>query len=64
MLEEVYEGLPRLSADYGIMEKAGGVPVFPGDFGWDDIGSRTALETYLDGDGRGNVLDIKKVFIF
>lgn len=44
MLEEVYEGLPRLSVDCGIMEKAGGVLVFPGDFGWDDIGSWTALK--------------------
>ena len=42
-LNSVYEGLPKISIDYGVMEKATGVLMAVGDFGWDDVGSWTAL---------------------
>lgn len=57
VLEEVYAGLPRISVDYSILEKADNVLVMPGDFGWDDIGSWNALERYASKDDYGNVLD-------
>jgi len=57
ILEEVYAGLPKISVDYGILERADNVLVMPGDFGWDDIGSWTALERYADKDDNGNVLE-------
>ncbi len=56
VLNEVYACLPRLSVDYGIMEKADNTVVIPADFGWDDVGSWTALERYMQPDDRGNVL--------
>ncbi|MGE5372289.1 MAG: mannose-1-phosphate guanylyltransferase [Solirubrobacterales bacterium] len=56
VLERVYADLPKISIDYGIMEKAGEVLVFQGEFGWDDVGSWTALERYADADENGNVL--------
>lgn len=36
--------MPIISVDYGILEKIRAVLVIRGDFGWDDVGSWTALE--------------------
>jgi mannose-1-phosphate guanylyltransferase len=55
-VKKVYAGLTKVSVDYGIMERAGNVFVIPCDFGWDDIGSWTALERYAEKDEHGNVL--------
>ena len=55
-VEIVYSGLEKVSIDYGIMERAANVFVIPCDFGWDDIGSWTALEKYVEKDEYGNVL--------
>ncbi|MDA8235882.1 MAG: mannose-1-phosphate guanylyltransferase, partial [Clostridia bacterium] len=40
----------------GIMEKAESIFVFPCDFGWDDVGSWTALERINSVDYNGNVI--------
>ncbi len=56
VLENIYSKLPKVSVDYGIMEKADNVLVMPGDFGWDDIGCWTALERYAEKDELGNIL--------
>ena len=37
------------------MEKYDGVEVVPGDFGWDDVGSFAAFDTYFPHDRDGNV---------
>ncbi|OPX86718.1 MAG: Alginate biosynthesis protein AlgA [Pelotomaculum sp. PtaB.Bin104] len=63
VLEEVYNGLPKISVDYGILEKVDNVLVIRGDFGWDDIGSWTALERYCEKDNCGNILEGKGVFL-
>jgi len=63
VLEEVYADLPKISVDYGILERVNNVLVIRGDFGWDDIGSWTALERYSDKDDRGNVLDGRGVLL-
>ncbi len=63
VLARVYAGLPRISVDYSILERADGVLVMPGDFGWDDIGSWTALARYAEKDGNGNVLEGEGVLI-
>jgi mannose-1-phosphate guanylyltransferase len=55
-LEEVYAGLPRVSIDYGLMERADNVLLIPCDFGWDDIGNWAALDRYAAKDELGNVL--------
>lgn len=43
-----------ITIDYGVMEKANKVAVFPADLGWDDIGSWAALLDVLPKDGNGN----------
>lgn len=45
---------PAISIDYAVMEKATGVVVLAGDFGWSDIGSWKAVADELPHDARGN----------
>jgi mannose-1-phosphate guanylyltransferase len=55
ILEKVYSDLPKVSVDYGILEKADNVLVIPCGFAWDDIGCWTAIERYSDKDENGNI---------
>jgi mannose-1-phosphate guanylyltransferase len=50
-----YPSAPKISIDYGIMEKASGIRVVPGDFGWNDVGSWSALADIRPKDTAGNV---------
>jgi mannose-1-phosphate guanylyltransferase len=51
-----YADAPSISIDHGIMEKAAGLRVVPGAFGWNDVGSWAALPALRAPDGRGNVV--------
>ena len=51
-----YADAPSISIDHGIMEKAGGLRVVPGAFGWNDVGSWAALPALRAPDARGNVV--------
>ncbi len=53
---ERYADLEAQSLDFGIMEHMQGVVAVPADVGWDDLGSLSALERLLPGDGDGNTL--------
>lgn len=55
VLHKVYPVIPKISIDYGIMERSSGVLVLPGDFGWSDVGSWDALEALYPKDDKGNV---------
>jgi mannose-1-phosphate guanylyltransferase len=50
-----YPTVPSLSIDNGIMEKAAGLRVVIGDFGWNDVGSWAALPAIRAADADGNV---------
>lgn len=50
----VFEALPNISIDYGLMEKADNVFVALGDFRWDDLGSWDALSRIRRRDERRN----------
>ncbi|MBM4274948.1 MAG: mannose-1-phosphate guanylyltransferase/mannose-6-phosphate isomerase [Deltaproteobacteria bacterium] len=54
-LEEIYQKIPSISLDHGIMEKAANVAVVPVEVGWSDVGTWGALYELLPKDGRGNV---------
>ncbi len=56
-IDEVYAQLPRISIDYGVMEKAADVVCLRGDFGWDDVGSWSSVENYRTADAEGNIVD-------
>ena len=51
-----YRDVPSISIDTGIMEKASGLRVVPGAFGWNDVGSWAALPAVRPPDARGNVV--------
>ncbi len=55
VLAQVYPGLEPISIDYGIMEKVPSMEVIPGRFGWNDVGSWSALELIHEPDDQGNV---------
>jgi mannose-1-phosphate guanylyltransferase len=53
---KLYEELPRISIDYGVMQKADRVVVVPATFRWDDIGSWNSLPRMLETDADGNLI--------
>lgn len=55
-IQKVYAACTNVSIDYGIMEKAENIYVIPGDFGWDDVGSWTALDRVFEADKNGNII--------
>ena len=54
-IERIYPIIPKISIDYGIMERADNVLVIPGDFGWNDIGSLDMLYLMKETDQNGNI---------
>jgi mannose-1-phosphate guanylyltransferase len=52
--EPLYAALPKVSIDYGVLEREREVLVIQADFEWDDVGSFAALERVLPGDAAGN----------
>jgi len=60
---EVFETLPSISIDHGIMEKLHEVNVVPAAFGWSDVGSWAALWELGEKDANGNVPDPNATFI-
>jgi mannose-1-phosphate guanylyltransferase len=55
-IRNIFSMLPRISIDFGIMEKTEGLRLIPADFGWDDIGSWAALGRALTPDADGNII--------
>lgn len=62
-IKSVYSELESLSVDFGILEKARNVAVIPSDFGWNDVGSWTALDSILKKSPYGNIAQAKHVSI-
>lgn len=50
----LFQAVPDLSVDYAVMERSHRVAVVPGDFGWSDIGSWTAVRDLVPADAQGN----------
>lgn len=66
VLEEVYSTLSPISIDYGIMEKTSEkVYLIPGDYGWSDVGSWSALLQIKDRerDSHGNLVQGKTILL-
>src|SRR3954469_1290370 len=53
-LRDRFRGLPKISFDYAIMEKADRVLVVEAAFDWDDVGSWSAVSKYFKSDPDGN----------
>lgn len=63
VLQKVYPTIPKISIDYGIMERAKEVVVIKGDFGWNDVGSWDALQALYKTDENGNVIYGEQIHI-
>jgi mannose-1-phosphate guanylyltransferase len=55
-IREVFPTLESISIDHGVMEKAEGLAVVPGDFGWNDVGSWQSAWELADRDANGNAV--------
>ncbi len=55
-VNRLYEELPDISIDYGIMERSDDVLVIPVDVGWNDVGSWTSLQDVWNTDENGNAI--------
>ena len=51
---DAFKAAPDISIDYAVMERASGVVVLSGDFGWSDIGSWKAVADEFEHDAHGN----------
>lgn len=56
ILEHEFYQFHSESIDYGIMEKADNIYIYPGAFGWDDVGSWLAVGRIKKTDHNGNVI--------
>ena len=57
IVAEVFNDLPSVSIDYGIMEKAKTLQVVPGSFDWSDLGDWHSAWELGEKDASGNVAD-------
>ena len=55
-LDALFPKLPSISIDHGVMEKAAGLAVIKGDFGWNDVGSWESAWELAPKDALGNAL--------
>jgi mannose-1-phosphate guanylyltransferase len=62
-IQKIYNKIPSVSIDYGIMERSDDVVVILGDFGWNDVGSWDTLGIIYDVDEYGNVIKGEQVNI-
>ncbi len=54
-IRAAFEALPKISIDFGVMEKSKRVRTIRAEFEWSDVGGWLALEKFLSPDGAGNV---------
>lgn len=63
VIDQVYPTIPKISIDYGIMERADNVIMLEGDFGWNDVGSWDTLDAVYDTDENNNVIQGEQIHI-
>jgi mannose-1-phosphate guanylyltransferase len=63
VVRAVFPTLPSVSIDHGVMEKASGLAVVPGTFGWNDVGSWQSAWELGAPDAAGNALSPGSVAI-
>lgn len=54
-IDTIYPTLPKISIDFGIMEKAKNVKVVQVNYAWDDVGSWESLVNHFPKDNHGNL---------
>jgi mannose-1-phosphate guanylyltransferase len=62
-VDAVFREIPATSIDYALMERAEGVLMNPGTFGWSDVGSWVALADIWPKDGSGHAVRGEGIFV-
>lgn len=62
-INRIYPLCINISIDYGIMEKADNVYVFPSSFGWSDLGTWASAYDTFDKDYLGNAVGGNNVIV-
>jgi mannose-1-phosphate guanylyltransferase len=63
VISQLYDNIPSISIDYGVIERSDDVAVVLGDFGWNDVGSWDSLGAIYDVDSNGNIIKGEQVNI-
>ena len=63
-ISRIFPGCKNISIDYGIMEKADNVYVYPAEFGWSDLGTWGSLYEQLKLDSNSNAVQAKSVMLY
>lgn len=63
VINQLYDNIPSISIDYGVIERSDDIAVVLGDFGWNDVGSWDSLGAIYDVDSDGNVIKGEQVNI-
>ncbi len=63
VIDEKFSCMNNISIDYGVLEKEKDIFVIPADFGWNDVGSWTALSEINEEDDNNNVINSDHVGI-
>ena len=63
-INKIYPSCENVSIDYGLMEKAKNVYVFPASFGWSDLGTWSSVQEKLPVDNNGNSFVGKKILSY
>ncbi len=64
LIRAIYEKVPAISIDYGVMEKDKNVYVIPANFGWSDLGTWGSLYENYPKDENDNVIQGNNVLTF
>ncbi len=64
IIKDIYEKVPAISIDYGVMEKEKSVYVIPASFGWSDLGTWGSLYENYPKDENDNVIQGNNVLTF
>jgi mannose-1-phosphate guanylyltransferase len=62
-VETIFRSFPRISIDYGLMEKATNVRMVKANFAWDDVGTWSSLRRIMNLDDQGNYVSGQPVCI-
>jgi mannose-1-phosphate guanylyltransferase len=57
VLRREFEAMPKISIDYGLLEKVGNVLMIEAPFAWDDVGSWSAVADRRSRDAEGNAVE-------
>ncbi|MFA7132653.1 MAG: mannose-1-phosphate guanylyltransferase [Bacteroidales bacterium] len=63
-IKVAYSACPSISIDYGIMEKASNVYVYPSDFGWSDVGTWGSIHEVRHKDTKNNSVVGKNIMLY